>query len=416
MKKKASISEYEELIKAKVFFIEGKREFHDFTFEKIKRGLGSEYLANINARTERWIDITNFEYFRKSGPVEYYMLVKMLYRDGFYESAIITTRSICEMICYDILKTINHPFGNQSEISLVNFRTLLRFICVPKTFSNDQFEEKFLNKISRPQDKTTINTLFKFDSKSNQYTINLETAKKPGVLNKFFSICSELGFETFDGISKGNYDKLNEIYDLGNAYVHASQKTPKPKKDARQVIMNIGEVIFDIYGIRSIEDLTGRAVETAYKCYPDICSGINFAIEVFASPEDAMRGYYNVPSESFLSRLENTVGEWSGKWTCHSALIEDAELSIALEHDYLKAGIKYNFTCNDTRVNLIEKLGIKIFDGYFNMQGYKTTLEPPVDGAEYANDFFELEFLGDDILVGVHKCRLGDGKAVFLRT
>jgi len=416
MKRKSSISEYEDLIKAKMFFVERKREFHDFTFEKIKRGLGSEYLANINEKIERWIDITNFEYFRKSRPVEYYMLVKMLYRDGFYESAIITTRSICEMICYDILKTIKHPFGKQSEISLVNFRTLLRFICIPKTFPNDQFENEFLNKISHPQDKMIINTLFNFDSKSNQYSINLKNARNPGVLNKFFSICSAINFETFDSISKGNYDKLNEVYDLGNAYVHASQKTFKSKKDARKVIMNIGEVVFDIYGIRSIEDLTDCSVETAYQCYPDICSGINFAIEVFTSPEDATRGYYNVPSESFLLRLKNTVGKWNGKWTCHGAHIEGAELSITLENDFLKAYIEYNLAFNDKSVNVIEEFEIKLFDGYFHMQGYKIALEPLVDSVEYAKDFFELEFLGDDILVGVHKCRLGDGKAVFLRT
>jgi len=415
MKQKTSICEYEELIKAKMFFMEGQREFHDFTFEKIKRGLSSEYLGNINEKIERWIDITHFQYFRKARPVEYYMLVKMLYRDGFYESAIITARSICEMICYDILKTIDHPFGNENEISLVNFRTLLRFICIPKAFSNDQFETEFLSKISRPQDNNIINSLFKIDPKSKRYSIDLKTAKKPVILNKFFSICSELGFAVFDNISKVNYDKLNDIYDLGNAYVHASQKSFEPKKDARQVIMNIGEVLFDTYGIGSIEDLTKREVETAYQNYPDICSGINFAIEVFASPEDAMRGYYNVPSESFLLRLKNTVGKWNGKWTCHGTIIEDAELSIALENDHLKASIKYSSTCNETRVNVMEECGIKFFHGYFHMQGYKTTLEPPVDEAEYANDFFELEFLGDDILVGLHRCRLGDGKTVFLR-
>ena len=54
MKQKTGICEYEELIKAKMFFMEGQREFHDFTFEKIKRGLSSEYLGNINEKIERY--------------------------------------------------------------------------------------------------------------------------------------------------------------------------------------------------------------------------------------------------------------------------------------------------------------------------------------------------------------------------
>ena len=68
MEKKTIICEYEELIKARRFFIEGQQQLHDFTFEKIKKGLGAEYLENINEKIERWIDITVFEYFRKVRP------------------------------------------------------------------------------------------------------------------------------------------------------------------------------------------------------------------------------------------------------------------------------------------------------------------------------------------------------------
>ena len=87
MEKNIVISEYEELLKARRFYIDGKRQLYDFTFEKIKKGLGTEYLENINEKIERWIDITIVENFLKTRPVEYYILVKMLYRDGFYESA-----------------------------------------------------------------------------------------------------------------------------------------------------------------------------------------------------------------------------------------------------------------------------------------------------------------------------------------
>jgi hypothetical protein len=72
----------------------------------------------------------------------------MLYRDGFYESVIITVRSICEMICYDILRNMTHPFGNENEVGFINFRTLLKFIAIPKILPKDIFENEILNEIS----------------------------------------------------------------------------------------------------------------------------------------------------------------------------------------------------------------------------------------------------------------------------
>jgi len=416
MKKKKGIWEYEELVKAKMFFIQGQREFHDFTFEKIKKGLGSEYLENINEKIERWIDITIFEHFQKVRPVEYYILVKMLYRDGFYESAIITIRSICEIICYDILKNMKHPFGSEDEVGFVNFRNLLRFISIPKKLPKEIFEIEILNKISRDEDNSIVNSIFEFNQKSSGYSLKLENAKKPKNLNKLFSIFSEIGFESFEIITKENYDILNKIYDLGNNYVHSSKKIYKPRKDARKMIMDIGKVLFDIYGIKSFEELKEFEMETAYKNYPDIGSGINFMIESFASPADAMRGYHNVPSEQFLEKIKNIIGNWTGKWTCHGRIIEDARVHFELKNDYLKATVEHTFNHNKQLINVAEELGIKFFQGYFHMQGYKHRLAPLVDDVEYVNNFFELELLGDDILIGSHKCKAGNGKALFFRT
>lgn len=414
MEKKKGIWEYEELTKAKMFFIEGNKEFHDLTFEKIKKGLGSEYLENINEKIERWIDITIFEHFQKVRPVEYYILVKMLYRDGFYESAIIAIRCICEMICYDILKNMKHPFG--SEVGSVNFRSLLKFISIPKRLSKELFEIEILNKISKEEDRNFIISSFIFDPKSKEYFLELENAKHPKGLKKCFSIFEEVGFESFETITKENYDILNKIYDLGNDYVHASKKFYMPKKDTRKIILDIGKVLYDIYGINSFEELGGYEMETAYKDYPDICSGINFMIEAFFSPEDAMRGYHNVPSERFLEKLKNTVGNWKGKWTCQERIVEDAKLHIDLKNDYLMATIEHTSNYDKQIINVKEELGIEFFQGYFHMQGYNSKLEPLVDNLKYQHNFFELEFLGDDILIGSHKCVTGNGKALFFRT
>jgi len=416
MEKKIAISEYEELLKARRFYIEGQRQFHDFTFEKIKKGLGSEYLENINEKIERWIDITVVENFRKARPVEYYILVKMLYRDGFYESAIVTVRTICEMICYDILSNMSHPFGNENEISLINFRVLLKFIAIPKRLPKRLFESKFLNNISSNQDISFINTCFAFDANTKEYFLNHEIAKTPKKINKIFSIFPETGFDSYDRMTKENYDILNAIYDLGNTYIHASAKPDDPKKDARKVILDIGKVLFDIYGITSIDELKGYLIETAYKDYPDICSGINFMLEAFVTPEDSIKGYHNIPSEQFINKLKNIVGKWAGKWSCHGKIIEDARIKFELKNGHLKSTIENTFKYNNQLINLSEDLNIKFFQGYFQMQGFKHRLRPKISDLKYSHDFFELEFLGDDILVGIHKCDAGTGKALFFRT
>ncbi|MBW1782846.1 MAG: hypothetical protein JRL30_19155 [Deltaproteobacteria bacterium] len=291
MKKKAAISEYEELIKARRFYIDGQRQFHDFTFEKIKKGLEAEYLENIEDKIKRWIDVTVVETFQKVRPVEYYILVKMLYRDGFYESAILTVRSICEMICYDILRDMPHPFGHDYEVGFVNFRALLKFIAIPKRLTKKLFENNIVHKISSDPHTNFFKTVFVFDTISKEYSLNFETVKKPKNLNKVFSIFSDIGFESFEIITKENYDILNKIYDLGNVYIHAPTKPDNPKKDARKVILDIGKVLFDIYGIDSIDKLKEYEIETAYTDHPDICSGINFMLEVFSTPDDAIRGW-----------------------------------------------------------------------------------------------------------------------------
>lgn len=415
MKEATVISEYEELIKAKMFFIEKQRGFHDLTFEKIKKGLSSEYLGNLNEKITRWIDTTFFQYFRKSLPVEYYILSKMLYRDGFYEAAIITCRSICEMVCHDILRRIPHAFGSADEISQVNFRTLLRFVCIPKILSKEVVETQLLGKLSKPQDQKVIKGLFNIHPEVDYYSLNMENAKKPSNLANFFSLCSQVGFALFENLSRAVYIELNHIYDLGNRYVHASSRSLDPKRDSRKVLVSIGKILYDIYGIESTEDLRGINIETPYGNHPDICSGINFMIEVFASPDDAQRGYLNLPSETFLQKLKSAAGAWEGIWSCSGRIVENAKLSIVIDNDTIKAFIEHALEYGETTIGLVEECGVGIYNGYFQIQGLKTNLASEGVHIQYSFDFFELEFLTDDILVGAHSCQSGNGKAMFRR-
>ncbi|RZM24567.1 MAG: hypothetical protein EOO88_22405, partial [Pedobacter sp.] len=69
----------------------------EHTFERISNALKKEYIENSDDKLNRWIEVTAALWFRDVAPVRFYLQAKMLYRDGFYEAAIILSRSICEM-------------------------------------------------------------------------------------------------------------------------------------------------------------------------------------------------------------------------------------------------------------------------------------------------------------------------------
>lgn len=120
---KLVLSEYENLLRTKKAFFAGCRLRHEKYLSEVRKDLGNEYLDNIEEKITRWIDVTNFMYFRESKPVEFYIQAKMLYRDGFFEATVTMARTICEMICYDLLP---HPLP--SDIKDYDFRKLLNYI------------------------------------------------------------------------------------------------------------------------------------------------------------------------------------------------------------------------------------------------------------------------------------------------
>jgi hypothetical protein len=214
------LSEYENILRIKNAH---SKKQHDKYLDLIRKDLSDEYLDNIEKKIERWVDITNYMYFESNKPVEYYIQAKMIYRDGFFEASISLARSICEMICYDLLKTIKHPFGREDNIEKQNFRTLLKFV------------QKNSNRLSQEE-----------------------------------------------------IDFLNEIYDIGNNYVHPKSKQ-NPKKDSRKSLTKLGNVIFKLYGIKKIEDLMGKWIQTAYTNFPDVCKGYHLMLDVYTTPEAALK-------------------------------------------------------------------------------------------------------------------------------
>lgn len=60
------------------------------------------------------------------------------------------------------------------------------------------------------------------------------------------------------------------------------------KEDSLKALHLIGESVFEVYGVKSFDEMIGRTIRTPYTDYPDICSGSNFLLTGFASPEAAI--------------------------------------------------------------------------------------------------------------------------------
>jgi hypothetical protein len=124
------LQEYEYLFGAAKAQSQNKRENAESFINDIRKDLSGEYNDNIDEKIQRWIDVTRIHMFFESRPVEFFIQTKMLYRDGFFEATIMMGRSVCEMVCYDPLDSVAHPFGNRQEVERVNFRRKLSRFCV----------------------------------------------------------------------------------------------------------------------------------------------------------------------------------------------------------------------------------------------------------------------------------------------
>lgn len=217
------IEEYEYLLGALGAFCRGDKESYDSFIDDIRQDMSKEYNQNIDEKILRWIEVTRIKSFHRAQPVYSYIQAKMLYRDGFFEAAIMMSRSTAEMVCYDLLRTVNHPFGSFDEIEHTNFRRLLKFL-----------------------------------------------------------------FENTTLIEKRTYELLNQVYDIGNNYVHPKSRQ-EPKDDSRSCLMALGEAVFEIYGIKSDEEVykTGTIIESAYTAFPAIGRGIYLGIVGYTTPEAA---------------------------------------------------------------------------------------------------------------------------------
>jgi len=131
------LQEYEYLLGASGAAARGDGQSYESFFADIREDVSGEYGGNLDDKIRRWVDVTRAQYWRQSQSVEFYTQAKMLYRDGFYEATIMMSRSICEMICYEFLDKVSHPFGSREDVEKQNFRRLASFLhedakCLPQ--------------------------------------------------------------------------------------------------------------------------------------------------------------------------------------------------------------------------------------------------------------------------------------------
>lgn len=99
------------------------------------------------------------------------------------------------------------------------------------------------------------------------------------------------------------FNNLNSLYDLGNNYVHP-KAGQHAKEDSLKALHLIGESLFEVYGIRGVDELIGKKLRTPYSDFPDICGGHNFWLVGFTSPEAALKHSrrYDKPKRKSQSR------------------------------------------------------------------------------------------------------------------
>lgn len=399
------ISDFEELFKLKEFYKDQKKEPFECTFEQISHSLKEEYIANIDDKIDRWVKISHVLYFKDVLPVRFYFQAKMLFRDGFYEAAITLSRSICEMICYEKLTQMTHPFGNYNDLELESFRTLVKYLAMPKEIDKQVFEKEIIDKISLTDEKNLIKSTYQFNQEKKTYIFKIENGKTAKNLNRFFDILGSINFTTKDIFPNNSYDVINKVYDNGNTYVHARKSPNIPKDDAINNLNGIGEVLFELYGVDKIS--VNKTIKSGYTDFPDICTGMNFALTVFATPEDAMIGYLNLPSQKQIEKMLSVKGNWEGEWTSKDYIKKKGRLFFHIEGEYLLGELE---TLEINEQVVAEPLEIKLFGDYFRIKGFN-----PKNKKHDKNkhNHFELEFFNDTTLIGSNLN--GHGKVLFKR-
>src|SRR5438270_818898 len=122
------LEDHEPLLELRAAYETRNRAAYDGVLHELAQELADEYRAKIEDKVRRWASATVVLRFYDRPPARAYIQAKMLYRDGFYEATIMVSRSIAEMICYDRLDGVVHPFGTMQQVERKCFRDLVKWL------------------------------------------------------------------------------------------------------------------------------------------------------------------------------------------------------------------------------------------------------------------------------------------------
>lgn len=389
------VSDYEELFKFKKFAQNRnesslKKRAYECTYERLKNDLKNQYSENLDDKINRWLDISQVQYFQDVLPITFYIQAKMLYRDGFYEAAISVSRSICEMICYEELAKTQHSFG---DITIADkhspgFTMLKQFLLLPKRIEKSIFQKEIISKINDTdptnKDSNFIKSSYQLNKLDNHYQLKTINAKKDENLNRFMKVFKDINFPYFETFTDDILQKLEYVWMNGSTYVHVKKSENDAKTDAFNIINEIGFVLFNLYGS---ELEINSTVVSAYSRFEDVCTGVTFGMDVFLSLEESAQGYYNLPSDSQGVRMRNIVGEWNGEWGLNGNTTKGV-LEFRKEGEYVNCYLKLKGSIGEIQ------MGISFYGDYFFIN--------QING-DRTKHFFQLSFLDKNKLVGQHK-------------
>ncbi|QXU42847.1 hypothetical protein [Pedobacter sp. D749] len=400
-------TEFEELLKIQEFSLKKElRIAYLCTYEKIAKALKDEYSENIDDKVNRWVEVTKLQYFEKVAPITYFFQAKMLYRDGFYESSIMLSRSISEMVCYELLSRFPHPFGELSLIETPLFRLFVDFLALPKRIAKKIFEDDIVSKLGTMEDKNFIKGSYTYKKESKDYLLKIEVAREKKNQKRFFDLFNMVSFQQPDTFSDSTHKLFHELYDIGNGYVHSKVSAGSAKEDAFKVLMMLTQILSGIFGPTT--GLEGKVIKSGYSDFPDICKGMNFAIEVGLTVEDAQRIYYNIPAQRHFESAKNMIGTWNGRWRTVNGQSARGTLTCQMEPgDMITASIV--FINSDGFENKMP-LEIRLFDGYIHLIEFDPST---MQHSSTIHLSFELDFFEKDLLLGNSLSH--SGKAIFER-
>jgi hypothetical protein len=112
----------------------------------------------------------------------------------------------------------------------------------------------------------------------------------------------------------------------------------------------------------------------------------------------------------------NVSGKYKGSWTCGGqARIVSAKLTLKQRGRKIRGSLRYSERIENVTVETIENIYGLAIDDIIIIDGISEELRSKVP-VQLSHDNFQLRISGgNSVLVGVHKCGIGSGEALFKR-